>query len=52
MTYDRPTSSWWGFWKDKAGYQIGDAVFGQQRDNVLIQLGEVKQDRYDSMKST
>ena len=40
--YDRRTKAWWGFWQDAEGYQMHDAVFGNDRDGVLIELGAIK----------
>jgi len=37
--YDRPTRSWWGYWMDDEGNQVGDAVNAASRDWVLIYLG-------------
>lgn len=40
--YDRPTKAWWGYWMDAAENQLGEAVFGATRDDVLIQLGGIQ----------
>ena len=42
--YDRKTRAWWGFWVDDHEYQMHDAVFGNDRDGVLIELGAIKED--------
>ena len=42
--YDRKTRAWWGFWADANDYQMHDAVFGNDRDGVLIELGAIKAD--------
>jgi hypothetical protein len=34
--YDRASRSWWAFYADREGYQIGDAWFGFTRDEVLV----------------
>ena len=42
--YDRKTRAWWGFWVDDHEYQMHDAVFGNDRDCVLINLGAIAED--------
>jgi hypothetical protein len=43
--YDRPTRSWWGYWQDAQGNQLGDAVFAHSRDDCLLELGAVRSER-------
>ena len=38
MYYDRETRSWWGYWYDEKGDQIGDAVFGHKREHCYNTL--------------
>lgn len=47
--YDRPSGCWWAFWKDSNGFQIGEAIHASTKEEVLIVLGEIKQDRYDQL---
>ena len=42
--YDRKTKAWWGFWADADGYQMHDAVYGNDRDGVLLELGSIRED--------
>ena len=37
--YDRPTKSWFAYWIDSEGNQVGDAVFDSRKDWCLIYLG-------------
>ena len=34
--YDRTSRSWWAFYANREGYQIGDAWHGFTRDEVLV----------------
>ncbi|AQW88537.1 hypothetical protein pEaSNUABM50_00011 [Erwinia phage pEa_SNUABM_50] len=43
--YDRSTKSWWGYWIDENENQLGEAVFEYQKEDCLILLGEVKENR-------
>lgn len=47
--YNRPTACWWGFWTDANGFQVGDAIHDHNKDQLLIELGKIHQDRYDQL---
>ena len=49
--YDRPTQSWWGYWSDEEGNQIGEAVFEHKRDDLLIVLGALREDRLRALRA-
>ena len=35
--YDRSLRTWWAYYTDNDGFQLGDAWFGFKRDEVLVQ---------------
>jgi hypothetical protein len=35
--YERGSRSWWAYYIDAAGNQIGEAWYGSTRDEVLVQ---------------
>lgn len=42
--YDRASRSWWGYWMNKEGDQLADALFAHQRDDLLVALGQQRND--------
>lgn len=48
--YDRPTRSWWAYWTDAEGNQLGDAVFAHDNDDCLIELGAARSNRRELMQ--
>ena len=49
--YYRPHRSWYAYWATSELEQLGEAVFAATRDECLIQLGEVKQDRREILEA-
>lgn len=43
--YHRPHKSWYGYWTTSELEQLGEAVFAASKEDCLILLGEVKEDR-------
>lgn len=48
--YDRTTQSWWAYWTDSQDNQLGDAVFAHNKEECLIELGQVKDSRRKLMQ--
>lgn len=40
--YCREHRCWYAFWQDESGNQLGDAVDAHTKEQVLIQLGMIK----------
>ena len=49
LYYDRETRLWWGFWKNREGNQLHEAVAAHHRDDVLLTLGGYRE---ESMQAT
>lgn len=47
--YYRPHQSWYAYWGTNELSQLGEAVFAASREDCLILLGEVKEDRRSLM---
>lgn len=47
--YYRPHQSWYAYWGTDELNQLGEAVFAASREDCLILLGEVKEDRRSLM---
>lgn len=43
--YDRQTACWWGYWTDVQGNQLGEAIHAFKKENLLVELGTIKEDR-------
>ena len=43
--YDRSSRCWWAYWSDRRGNQVGAAIHAHNRDQCLVELGSVQQDR-------
>ena len=43
--YDRTSQCWWGFWTDIQGNQLGEAIHAFKKENLLVELGTIKEDR-------
>ena len=47
--YYRPHKSWYAYWATSELNQLGEAVFASSKEDCLILLGEVKEDRRSIM---